>query len=157
MLQESLGGNSRTTLIITCSPSSFNESETLSTLKFGCRAKSIKNRPKINRELTVAELQLLLQKAEKTIEMLSMRVQQLEDFIKSSGSQPPQIVEKEEEKPPEEEDEEKKQEVDVESEDEGEAVKKDTTVIEASNLLDENLLMRKRERELLDDHKEKVG
>jgi len=37
LLQESLGGNSRTTLIINCSPSSYNEEETLSTLRFGIR------------------------------------------------------------------------------------------------------------------------
>lgn len=35
VLQESLGGNSKTCLIITCSPSSFNEIETVSTLRFG--------------------------------------------------------------------------------------------------------------------------
>lgn len=49
ILQESLGGNSMTTLIITCSPSSFNEQETLSTFRFGSRAKCIKNKPKMNR------------------------------------------------------------------------------------------------------------
>ena len=32
VLQDSLGGNSKTCLIITCSPSSFNEEETVSTL-----------------------------------------------------------------------------------------------------------------------------
>jgi kinesin family protein 5 len=37
ILQESLGGNSRTTIIICCSPASFNESETKSTLLFGAR------------------------------------------------------------------------------------------------------------------------
>ena len=58
ILQESLGGNSRTTLIITCSPSPYNDAETLSTLRFGTRAKSVKNKAKINREVTVAELQL---------------------------------------------------------------------------------------------------
>ncbi|KAI9446438.1 kinesin heavy chain [Lactarius indigo] len=47
ILQESLGGNSRTTLIINCSPASFNEAETLSTLRFGIRAKSIKNTARI--------------------------------------------------------------------------------------------------------------
>ena len=125
-------------------------------MKFGCRAKSIKNRPKINRELTVAELQILLQKAEKTIETLTLRVQQLEEFIKNSGNQLPQLVEKEDEKPIEEEDEEKKQEVDVESEEEGETTKKELVPIEAAMLQDENLLMRKREREIMEDHKEKV-
>jgi len=39
ILQESLGGNSKTFLIITCSPSRYNEAETLSTLRFGIRAK----------------------------------------------------------------------------------------------------------------------
>lgn len=40
ILQESLGGNSKTTLIVTCSPSIYNENETISTLRFGVRAKS---------------------------------------------------------------------------------------------------------------------
>lgn len=39
ILQDSLGGNSKTSLIITCSPSNFNEAETLSTIRFGIRAK----------------------------------------------------------------------------------------------------------------------
>lgn len=37
ILQESLGGNARTSLIINCSPSSYNEAETISTLRFGVR------------------------------------------------------------------------------------------------------------------------
>lgn len=63
ILQESLGGNSRTTLIINCSPSSYNEPETLSTLRFGIRAKSIKNTARVNAELSPLELKGLLQKA----------------------------------------------------------------------------------------------
>ena len=43
ILQESLGGNSLTTLVITCSMSQYNDRETLSTFRFGNRAKSIKN------------------------------------------------------------------------------------------------------------------
>ena len=64
ILQESLGGNSRTTLIINCSPSSYNDAETLGTLRFGMRAKSIKNKAKINAELSPAELKALLRKAQ---------------------------------------------------------------------------------------------
>ncbi|KAF6220064.1 hypothetical protein HO133_003195 [Letharia lupina] len=56
ILQESLGGNSRTTLIINCSPSSYNDQETLSTLRFGVRAKAIKNKAKINAELNCKKL-----------------------------------------------------------------------------------------------------
>ncbi|UYV62320.1 KIF5B, partial [Cordylochernes scorpioides] len=55
ILQESLGGNSRTTIIICCSPASFNECETKSTLDFGRRAKTIKNTVTVNEELTAEE------------------------------------------------------------------------------------------------------
>lgn len=48
ILQESLGGNARTTIIICCSPSSYNEGETFSSLRFGQRAKKIKNSARIN-------------------------------------------------------------------------------------------------------------
>lgn len=62
ILQESLGGNSRTTLIINCSPSSYNEAESISTLRFGARAKTIKNKAKVNADLSPAELKALLKR-----------------------------------------------------------------------------------------------
>ncbi|KDE06743.1 kinesin heavy chain [Microbotryum lychnidis-dioicae p1A1 Lamole] len=65
ILQESLGGNSRTTLIINCSPSAYNQDETISTLRFGMRAKSIKNKARVNAELSPAELKQLLKKAQR--------------------------------------------------------------------------------------------
>eukprot|EP00742_Colponemidia_sp_Colp-10_P006548 GILJ01007018.1.p1 GENE.GILJ01007018.1~~GILJ01007018.1.p1 ORF type:complete len:1055 (-),score=235.45 GILJ01007018.1:187-3351(-) len=89
VLQESIGGNSRTTLIVTCSPSSFNDSETLSTLRFGQRAKSIKNKPRINQERSVAELKLLLGKAERTIEEQQKRILVLEQCVISLGGTVP--------------------------------------------------------------------
>ena len=99
ILQESLGGNSKTTLIITCSPSAFNEMETLSTLRFGYRAKSIKNRPKINREFTVPELQLMLEKAEETIENQKLRIKALEGILKENKIHVPKVLEVNFEKP----------------------------------------------------------
>ena len=63
ILQESVGGNSRTTLIINCSPAFFNGSETISTLRFGVRAKTIKNTVKVNAELPPSELKALLKQA----------------------------------------------------------------------------------------------
>jgi len=51
-------------LIINCSPSQYNESETLSTLRFGIRAKSIKNTARVNAELSPLELKGLLSKAQ---------------------------------------------------------------------------------------------
>ncbi|XP_063063189.1 kinesin-1 heavy chain isoform X2 [Engraulis encrasicolus] len=55
ILQDSLGGNCRTTIVICCSPSSYNESETKSTLLFGQRAKTIKNTVCVNVELTAEQ------------------------------------------------------------------------------------------------------
>ncbi|KAK4841529.1 hypothetical protein QYF36_005918 [Acer negundo] len=47
ILQDALGGNSRTALLCCCSPSSSNATESLSTLRFGTRAKHIKASPRI--------------------------------------------------------------------------------------------------------------
>jgi kinesin family protein 5 len=68
ILQDSLGGNSHTVLIVNCSPSSYNAPETVSTLRFGTRAKNIENKVQVNRVRSVEELENLLAKAERTIE-----------------------------------------------------------------------------------------
>ncbi|KAI9833756.1 MAG: Kinesin heavy chain [Sarea resinae] len=81
ILQESLGGNSRTTLIINCSPSSYNDAETLSTMRFGVRAKSIKNKAKINAELSPTELKQLLKKAQNQVTTYEGYVSSLEGEV----------------------------------------------------------------------------
>jgi len=55
ILQESLGGNARTTIVICCSPATYNESESKSTLQFGQRAKTVTNVVIVNEELTAEE------------------------------------------------------------------------------------------------------
>ena len=85
VLQDSLGGNSKTSLIVTCSPSPFNEAETISTLRFGVRAKAIKNKPKVNREYTLAELKLMLSKAQEEIEKRDRIIFKLEENLKNMG------------------------------------------------------------------------
>uniref|UniRef100_H3CAJ8 Kinesin-like protein n=1 Tax=Tetraodon nigroviridis TaxID=99883 RepID=H3CAJ8_TETNG len=62
ILQDSLGGNCRTTIIICCSPSVYNEAETKSTLMFGQRAKTIKNTVSVN--LEHRSLSVVVQKLE---------------------------------------------------------------------------------------------
>ena len=81
ILQESLGGNSRTTLIINCSPSSYNAEESLSTLRFGMRAKAIKNKAKVNAEISPAELKALLRKAQSQITTFESYVSTLEGEV----------------------------------------------------------------------------
>jgi len=89
ILQESLGGNSRTTLIINCSPSQYNETETLSTLRFGMRAKSIKNKARVNAELSPAELKTLLKKAQRDVGNYASYIALLEQEVNTwrSGGQ----------------------------------------------------------------------
>merc|ERR1719158_2045732 len=48
ILQDSLGGNTKTTMIANCGPADYNYDETLTTLRYANRAKNIKNKPKIN-------------------------------------------------------------------------------------------------------------
>jgi kinesin family protein 3/17 len=50
MLQDSLGGNTKTVMLANCSPADYNFEETLSTLRYASRAKMIKNKPIINED-----------------------------------------------------------------------------------------------------------
>merc|ERR1719217_1606679 len=50
LLQDSLGGNTKTVMVANCGPADWNFDETLSTLRYAYRAKSIKNKPKINED-----------------------------------------------------------------------------------------------------------
>jgi kinesin family member 17 len=50
LLQDSLGGNTKTIMIAAVSPANYNYEETLSTLRYASRAKFIQNKPKINED-----------------------------------------------------------------------------------------------------------
>jgi len=92
MLQDSLGGNSKTSLIITCSAASYNAAETLSTLRFGKRAKLIKNKPKVNRSYSVAEYKHMLASARLAIQEIGQYCRALE---KRTGILPEESILKE--------------------------------------------------------------
>mmetsp|Transcript_2467 Transcript_2467/g.5648 ORF Transcript_2467/g.5648 Transcript_2467/m.5648 type:complete len:974 (+) Transcript_2467:1-2922(+) len=77
-LQDSLGGNSKTSLIITCSGFSYNSTETLSTLRFGTRAKRIKNKPKVNREFSVAEYKTMVEQTKDALRLVVEYARSLE-------------------------------------------------------------------------------
>jgi hypothetical protein len=50
LLQDSLGGNTKTVMIAAISPADYNYDETLSTLRYASRAKQIKNKPIVNED-----------------------------------------------------------------------------------------------------------
>ncbi|EAT39661.1 AAEL008542-PA [Aedes aegypti] len=78
ILQESLGGNARTTIVICCSPASFNEAETKSTLDFGRRAKTVKNVVCVNEELTAEEWKRRYEREKEKNGRLKGKVEKLE-------------------------------------------------------------------------------
>lgn len=50
LLQDSLGGNTKTVMVANLGPADYNFDETLSTLRYANRAKNIKNKPRINED-----------------------------------------------------------------------------------------------------------
>jgi kinesin family protein 5 len=81
VLKESLGGNTKTCMLIACSPHEYNVEETISTLKFGQRAKTIKNSVKVNRQLSAAELQARIEALTNQLTALQKYVTSLEQNI----------------------------------------------------------------------------
>jgi hypothetical protein len=92
VLQESLGGNAKTSLIVTASPSGFNREETLSTLRFGQRAKMIKNAAKVNTELSIDEMKIVLERKNLALADAQKRISGLEQLLQSKGIQVPKSL-----------------------------------------------------------------
>uniref|UniRef100_A0A6N2LXB8 Kinesin motor domain-containing protein n=1 Tax=Salix viminalis TaxID=40686 RepID=A0A6N2LXB8_SALVM len=64
LLQDSLGGNSRTVMIACISPADINAEETLNTLKYANRARNIQNKPVVNRDPMSSEMLKMRQQLE---------------------------------------------------------------------------------------------
>ena len=79
LLQDSLGGNTKTVMIAAVSPADYNYDESLSTLRYASRAKMIKNKPKINEDPKDA----LLKEYENEIKQLRAALAELQ---KGGGS-----------------------------------------------------------------------
>ena len=60
-MQDSLGGNSKTTMIACVSPADINIDESTQTLRYANRARNIRNKPVINRDPNAAQMSLLRQ------------------------------------------------------------------------------------------------
>jgi kinesin family protein 5 len=84
ILQESIGGNSQTSLIIACSMSSYNDKETLGTLRFGQRAKKIQNKPVINQEKSAKELQKVIETLQNELKKQSEVISKMHSYISNN-------------------------------------------------------------------------
>lgn len=73
LLQDSLGGNTKTVMMANCSPADYNFDETLSTLRYASRAKFIKNKPVINEDPKDALLKEYSNEIQKLRAMLEER------------------------------------------------------------------------------------
>lgn len=92
ILQESLGGNSQTTLVIACSMNSYNDKETLSTLRFGARAKKIQNKPIVNQEKSSKELLKQMELAQREINKQAEIIGSIRSHIQTNYSANSQLV-----------------------------------------------------------------
>uniref|UniRef100_A0A8C7DTF8 Kinesin-like protein n=1 Tax=Oncorhynchus kisutch TaxID=8019 RepID=A0A8C7DTF8_ONCKI len=82
LLQDSLGGNSKTMMCANIGPADYNYDETISTLRYANRAKNIKNKARINEDPKDA----LLRQFQKEIEDLKKKLQEGEEISGSEGS-----------------------------------------------------------------------
>ncbi|KAK2586457.1 hypothetical protein KPH14_010732 [Odynerus spinipes] len=73
LLQDSLGGNSKTIMVANIGPASYNYDETLTTLRYANRAKNIKNKPRINEDPKDALLRQYQEEIGRLKEKLAMK------------------------------------------------------------------------------------
>ncbi|XP_076835244.1 kinesin-like protein KIF13B isoform X2 [Brachyhypopomus gauderio] len=88
LLKDSLGGNSRTAMVATVSPAADNYDETLSTLRYADRAKSIVNHAVVNEDPNARIIRELREEVEKLREQLtqaeSMKAPELKERLQES-------------------------------------------------------------------------
>lgn len=78
ILQDSLGGNSRTTMIACVSPAEFNYEETLSTIRYASSARNIKNKPVVNRDAN----SMLIESLRSQIQHLQLEMREYTDLLR---------------------------------------------------------------------------
>ena len=81
ILQDSLGGNSRTTMIACVSPAESNYEETLSSIKYASRARNIKNKPIVNRDAN----SMLIEALRNQITQLQTEITEYQGLLKKNN------------------------------------------------------------------------
>ncbi|OMJ80828.1 hypothetical protein SteCoe_18830 [Stentor coeruleus] len=97
LLQESLGGNYKTTLIVNCSPHPRNVEDSLNTLKFAQRAKTIKNKAVVNIKKSAEAYIRIIEELKK---QLASTVKELDAIKMGAKTPPPPNIKKNEERSP---------------------------------------------------------
>ncbi len=77
LLQESLGGNYKTALVVTCSPHSSQLQDTMSAMKFAQRAKRIQNRVQINMKRSPDQLLKVIEELKEELRSRDLQIKQL--------------------------------------------------------------------------------
>ncbi|CAG9782344.1 unnamed protein product [Diatraea saccharalis] len=95
ILQDSLGGNSKTIMIANIGPASYNYDETITTLRYAHRAKAIKNKPVRNEDPKDAKLREYQAEIERLRALIDKR-RALERRRKPARARPPPVAAEEE-------------------------------------------------------------
>ena len=91
LLQDSLGGNSKTSMIVCIGPSKVHVDETIMSLSFGFRAMKIENKPTVNKKVDYrvlsGQLQGELDDKNNQITTLQLKISQLEEKVRQLESE----------------------------------------------------------------------
>lgn len=97
ILQDSLAGNSKTTLVLTASSSVNSIHETIATLRFGERARKLTTKPRLNltvdqRESNGKDLSEEISRLRLALQHAQHEIMRLSEIIAESGTSPSNIV-----------------------------------------------------------------
>lgn len=85
IVKEALGGNCKTTLFITASPSSYHISETINSIRLGQRVRRVTNNPRINIDASIENYRTwLLESETKLAELSSLTTQLAKELVKAA-------------------------------------------------------------------------
>eukprot|EP00808_Paulinella_micropora_P006597 g18962.t1 len=88
LLTKALGGNSKTMVILAASPSNFNSDETIETMRFGSRAKTIKTKAVQNKEYSIADYKRMVKGLREENALLRQANEALTQQLQRSKSAP---------------------------------------------------------------------
>lgn len=94
VLQDSLGGNCKTTLVVNLSKSLFNRDETIGTLEFGKRCKTLTTQAKVNQQFSRKQLMKMLDNLQKENAALQRKIENEEYEMAKQNVDETELLEK---------------------------------------------------------------